>query len=317
MISDRDLELIEKLKQLGKDLGRKPTRDEFRDSGVPNSNYRHLTFNGLLKLAGFELHPNQKATKIEAFDPVIVILDIEVAPLKLWSYGIREQYHGTESIDEDWTILSFAAKELNKEEIVYHAVSPDNPRDDEMVVREAFFLLNRADIIICHNAAFDIKMLQARFLFYDLPVRRPTREICTLRIARKHFRLTSNKLEYLAKYLKVIEKLDHAKFAGMKLFKECAKGNPEAFQELFDYNVRDVITTEACYLRLRKFDKSIRFNVFYQDNICDCGSTEMRRIDPIATNIGIFKVHQCVECGKIYREKENLLSNDLRKHLMI
>jgi hypothetical protein len=318
LISDRDLEIVEKLKAVAKELGRKPTRDEFEKiSGVGRYFYKHLTYNGLLKLAGLPLHPNQSLSKIDVTQPVIVVLDIEVAPLKLWSFGIRDQYHGTESIDEDWTILSFAARDIGTGEMIYHEVSPLSPRDDKDVVMAAFNLLNKVDVVICHNARFDISMLRSRFLFYDLPETRPFRQICTLNVARKYFRLTSNKLEYLARFLGVKEKSSHQNFAGMKLFSECANGNPEAFAELQAYNQRDVEVTEECYYRLRKYDKSIRFNLFYQNNQCDCGSSEFKVLDPIYLNTGAFKVFQCLKCGKNHRSKENLISNHIRSGLTV
>lgn len=318
ILTDKDLELIEKLKALGRELGRKPTRDEFVASGVSFYDMRKITFNGLLRLAGFELHPNQKLDSIDPIlKPRILILDIETAPLKVWSYGIREQHHGLESIDEDWTILSFAAKWLDSEEVIYHAVSPLDTRNDIPVIREAFFLLNQADVVIAHNANFDIKMLRSRFLFYEFPETRPFRTICTYQVAKRHFRLTSYKLEYVAKYLRVIEKLDHAKFPGMKLFKECAAGNVEAFRELEDYNIRDIITTEAVYLKLRKYDKSIRWNVFFQDNQCECGGQDFRKLEPIITNVGAFNCFQCVDCGSVKREKSNLISPAIRKGLLV
>ena len=316
-MTNKDVELVEKLKAITRDLGRKPTRNEFCElAGVTQTSFRHLTYNGLLTLAGIPLHPNQQKIKIDPSPPKILIIDIEVNPLKVHSYGIRDQYHGTDAIDEDWTILSFAAKFLDSEEIIYHAVDPMSPRDDREVVAKAFELLNAIDCAVGHNLNFDIKMLAARFLYYDLGQTRSFRSICTYKIARRHFRLSSNKLGYLASYLGVIEKLEHEKYAGMKLFIECGKGNPDAFNCLEDYNVRDVVTTEAVYLRLRKYDNSIRFNLFYQDNQCDCGSKEMRKLEPIITNAGAFNVFQCVDCNKVYRDNTNLIPSRFRSGLL-
>lgn len=316
-MTDRDVELVEKLKSITKELGRKPTRDEFCDmAGVSHATFRHLTFNGLLTLAGIPLHPNQQKIKIDPAPPKILVIDIEVNPLKVHSYGIRDQYHGPDAIDEDWTILSFAAKFLDSEEVFYYAVDPANPRDDRAVVEKAFELLGTIDCAVGHNLNFDIKMLAARFLYYDLGQTRPFRSICTYKIARRHFRLTSNKLGYLAKYLGVIQKLEHEKYAGMKLFVECGKGNLDAFKSLEEYNVRDVITTEAVYLKLRKYDNSIRFNLFYQESKCDCGAKEMRKLEPIITNAGAFNVFQCIECGKVYRDNSNLIPARFRSGLL-
>jgi hypothetical protein len=318
-MTDAEMELIAKLKALAAELGRKPTRDEFRGYiGNGSTRFGSFSFNQLCRLAGLDLHPNQRLTRFDPSPPKILLLDIETAPIELWSYGIREQYHSTSSIEHDWTLLSFAAKWLDSKQVIYHSVKPEAPRDDRLLTHEAYRLLNEADVVIVHNAKFDIGKLRSRFLFYDFPDNRPYRTVCTYRVAKKHFPgLSSHKLEYLAKYLGVIEKLDHSKFPGIELFKQCAKGNMEAFKVLKDYNVRDVITLEACYLRLRKYDKTIRWNVFIQDNACHCGSREFRNLEPIVTNTGAFKTKQCVSCGAVFREKENLIDSTIRKHLLL
>ena len=311
------MELVDKLKALHKELGVKPTRDQFTEYiGNKNPKFGSLTFNQLLKLAGLPLHPNQQLAQIDPSPPKILFLDIEVCPLTVQSWGIRDQYIGHNEIVHDWSILSFAAKWADSEDIIYYQVDSKSPRNDRDVTRKAFDLMNQADIVVAHHADFDIKKLRARWLFYGFERERERRVICTLKIARRNFKLTSAKLDYLAKYLDVINKLDHGKFPGMKLFSECAVGNPEAFTELEIYNCRDVLTLEAVYLKLRRYDKSIRYNIFNQDNICSCGSKEFREVEPITTNAGVFKTWQCIECGFNLRDTKNLLSAQLRKHLM-
>lgn len=315
-LSQKELDLVEKLKQFSVENGRKPTRDEFRKyADHPTTRFGSLTFNQLLDLAGLPLHPNQRLAKIDPCKPKILFIDIETAPLRLWSYGIRDQYHTPDAIETDLSVLSFAAKWADSEEIIYHSVDPADPRNDESLVREAYFLMNQADYICAHNASFDTKILRGRWLKYEFLRERPFQVICTLRVARKHFKLTSMKLSYLAKYLGVIEKLEHDKYPGMSLFVECSKGNLDAFKHLEDYNTRDVLTLEAVYLKLRRYDDSIRFSIFEQENTCSCGSTEMRKIEPIATKTNIFESYQCVDCGKVFRG-DGLLSSILRKHLL-
>jgi DNA polymerase elongation subunit (family B) len=316
MLSQKELDLVEKLKAFAREIGRKPSRNEFKEHlGQNNNRFGSLTFNKLLELAGLPLHPNQKLAKIDQFKPKILILDIETCVLEAYVFGIRDQYIGTNQIKEDNSVLSWAAKWLDDEEIFYEEVDHSSPRNDERIINSIFLLLNKADAVICHNVAFDIKVLQGRFLKYGLKVVRPFVKICTLQIARKNFKLTSNKLEYLARFLGVIEKLDHGKYPGMELFKQCSIGNPDAFKELRDYNIRDIVTLEAIYLKLRRYDNSIRYSVFEQENICSCGSTDMRKIDPVATKTNVFETYQCVDCGRCFRG-DGLLSGVLRKHLL-
>jgi hypothetical protein len=317
MLSQKDLSYVEKLKELAASLGRKPTRSEFQTHiGSSTCKFGSLTFNQLLRLAGQPLHPNQSLAEIDPSPPKILLIDIELANMEVRTWGIRDQYISHTEIIKDWSVLSYAAKWLDKEEVIYEQVDPIDPRNDERLVKSAFDLMNQADVIIAHNASFDAKRLRSRWLYYGLETERQRRIICTLKIARKNFQLTSNKLDYLAKYLGVIEKLDHGNFPGMSLFHECANGNLDAFRELQAYNTRDVITLEGVYLKLRRYDKSIRFSVFNQDNVCSCGSKEFREVEPITTNAGVFRTYQCIECGFNLRDSKNLLSSQLRSLLL-
>ena len=315
-LSAKEVELVERLKKIAEELGRKPTRDEFQKmADYRTTRFGSLTFNQLLDLAGLPLHPNQKLAKIEGYKPRVLLLDIESCVMETYTFGIRDQYIGTNQIKEDGSVLSFAAKWLDEEEMIYHQVDPSDPRNDEKVINAAYMLISQCDALVCHNLAYDWKVLQGRFLKYGLKIVRPFTKICTLKISRANFKLTSHKLEYVAKFLGLIEKLDHGKFPGMSLFIECSKGNREAFAELESYNCRDVIVLEAIYIKLRRYDNSLRHSVFLQENICSCGSTDMRKIDPVATKTNVFETYQCVDCGRCFRG-EGLLSSVLRSHLL-
>jgi hypothetical protein len=317
MLSQKELDFVEKLKALHKELGVKPTRDQFMDYlGAATTRFGSLTFNHLLRLAGLPLHPNQSLAEIDPAPPKVLFLDIETAPLSVYGYGLFNQNHSTQSIREDISVLSFSAKWLDSEEMIYYSVNPEDPKNDRDVVKAAYDLIDKCDFLVCHNVKYDSKILRGRWLLYDFPKERNFRTICTLQIARKNFKLTSNKLGYIAKFLGVINKVEHDKYPGITLFIECSKGNKDAFRYLEEYNVGDCLTLEAVYLKLRRYDNTIRFNIFNQDNICSCGSKEFREVDPITTNTGVFKTWQCVECGFNLRDTRNLLSSQLRQSLL-
>jgi uncharacterized protein YprB with RNaseH-like and TPR domain len=310
-------ELVRELFRITSELGEVPNRDKFVElSNIPRSQWQGLSYTEIRRAAGYDVAHHMKDTNIQPWQPRIALIDIETAYLETKTWGIGDQRIALNQIIKDWSVLSWTYKLVNSEEIIYRDTKGD-PRNDEAIIREIHKLLDESDVVIAHNAAFDMGKLRARFLYYDLPVNRPFRVVCTYKIARKHFKLTSNKLEYLARYLKVIEKYDHGKFPGMKLWDECLADNPEAWKEMEDYNVRDVIALEAIYLKLRKYDSTIRFNVFTQDNTCECGSEDFRNLEPVVLNSGVFKAIQCVDCSKVYRSKQNLIDSTIRKHLNI
>jgi uncharacterized protein YprB with RNaseH-like and TPR domain len=310
-----DKDLVLKLQQIAEDNGFPPTRDEFvKITGIQRSSF-NCNYNDILEAAGYR-SKNKKPSKIEPYKPKILIIDIETSLMDAKIFRTGEQRISHSDVSKDWNILSFAAKELNNEKIIYFDTR-ENPHDDHVLCLKLHELLNDIDIFVAHNVNFDLKKIRARFLFHDLPPLRPFRSICTLKIARKYFSLTSNSLDYLAKYLNVTRKSEHGKFKGKKLWEECDNGNIEAFDEMQDYNITDIIVLEEIYLRLRRYDNSIRFNVFAQSDVCECGSDEYRQVDPIATNAGVFRAFQCIGCMKVYRKKENLISSQIRSSQLV
>lgn len=95
-------------------------------------------------------------------------------------------------------------------------------------------MLDEADIVITQNGRkFDQKKLNARFILNGFKPPSSYKHIDTLVIARKHFGFTSNKLKYMTdKLCTKYKKLDHSKFPGMELWRECLKGNSEAWTEM-------------------------------------------------------------------------------------
>ena len=76
-----------------------------------------------------------------------------------------------------------------------------------MVIKTLHDVLSEADIIIAHNGdKFDSKKFNTRAIAYGLPPIEPKKSVDTLKIARRRFAFTSNKLSYLAKFLGVESK---------------------------------------------------------------------------------------------------------------
>lgn len=247
-------------------------------------------------------------------------MDIETAPILAHVWSIWDQNVGLNQIIQDWSVLSWSAKWLGSDEIMYM----DNRgakdfNDDKKLMTGAWEVMNEADIIIWHNGKkFDNKKLRSRFKKHKLKPPRSYRQIDTLEICKKNFDLTSNKLEYIAEFLDVKhKKLKHKKFAGHELWVECLKNNKEAWAEMELYNKNDVLVLEEVYKELQAWDNTINFNVYHEaiDHVCSCGSHEFEQTpnDFIYTNTGKFHRMVCVDCGKEYKAKQNLLSLEKRK----
>lgn len=251
--------------------------------------------------------------------PKILYVDIETSPITAWVWGLFDQNIGLNQIKKDWHLLSWAARWDGEDKILYmDQRKARNIEDDKKIVEGLWKLLDEADIVIGHNSKkFDIKKINARIRFHNLPPYSPIRQIDTLQIARKHFAFTSNKLEHLAEFLGcTVKKLKHRRFIGFDLWKACMDKNQEAFKEIEAYNKRDVEVTEEVFEKLIPWDNSINLSVYNGgDHICTCGSKELIKKGIHATNHGIYKRFKCKKCGKPYREKVNELTAQQKKSL--
>jgi len=251
--------------------------------------------------------------------PKILFIDIETAPILGYVWGLFDQNVGLNQIHTDWHILSWAAKWRGEDKMHYMDQRKAKDLENEKVILEGIWkLLDEADIVVGHNSRrFDVKKLNARFLVHGMQPPSPFRQIDTLAISRKHFAMTSNKLEYLADKLGCkLKKLKTKEFPGFELWKQCLAKNQAAFKEMELYNKRDVDVVEEVYEKLIPWDNSINFSVFNKgEHICSCGSKDLIRKGTASNNSGLFIRYKCKSCGKPYQEKVNELTPEQRKNL--
>lgn len=236
--------------------------------------------------------------------PKILIFDIETSPDIITSYGLREQYHSPENILNDWFFICFGWKWLGGDKIYSYSLLDDKKRfkknstDDYAVVNRLHELLQDVDIIVGHNmAGFDWKKFMARVIYHGLPpIDRPY-IIDTLKQARKIASFTSNKMSYLAKHLKVENKLKHAGDMWIRIL----RGDQEAIKEAVAYCRGDISTTEALYLRIRPYlDDHPHMGLWRGDGIdaCrNCGSDDIIINGTRVTKSGKYKRYMCNQCG--------------------
>jgi len=199
----------------------------------------------------------------EEYTPNVLILDIETSPLVGFVWGLFDQNIPLNMLIKDWFILSFSAKWLgsSESEVIYadqRNKKGKSLHNDKPLLVKIKKLLDKADIVITQNGiSFDMKKINARLIEHGLDAPTHYKNIDTLRIAKKHFGFTSNKLEYMTKKLCTkYKKQEHSDFSGFKLWDECLKGNMKAWKSMEKYNKYDVLSLEELFLKLAKYDKS-------------------------------------------------------------
>lgn len=253
--------------------------------------------------------------------PKILLFDIETAPILAHVWGLWNNNVGLDQIQEDWYMLSWSAKWLGEPEIYsdclfnYPEDFKEDPNNDRNIVTTLYKMLDQADIIIGHNVKkFDIKKSTARFLKWGFKPLSSYRVIDTLEIAKKEFNLSSNKLDFLATYLGLPNKVSHE---GHKLWVKCMQGDPEAWNTMLDYNEYDTELLEDIYLIIRPwFKQHPNVAVYYNDfkvRCTTCGSDDVELTgNSVYTNLSKFGEYRCNCCGKVSRDANNRLTKEKR-----
>lgn len=252
----------------------------------------------------------------------VLFLDIETAPILGAVWGLFKQNISLDMIENDWYILSFSAMWMHDKKVIYmdKSASYDDDDDREMLAK-IWELLDEADIVVTQNGEkFDFKKINARLILNGFLPPSPYKSVDTLQVAKKTFGFTSKKLEYMTNKLCKKPKLKHAKYSGYLLWKECLKGNQNAWKEMERYNKRDVTSLKELYIKMLPWIKNhpnIGMFVDSDDPVCNnCGSKHIHRRGVHRLRIGTYVRYNCKGCGAWLRGRVIVTSNDERKKLL-
>jgi hypothetical protein len=256
--------------------------------------------------------------------PRILSLDIETAPFEALTWGLWDQNIGLNQIVKETSILSFAAKWLGTTTIIYADTSgrgAEQVRNDWNLLDQLWHLLDEADIVVAQNgAAFDVKRVNARLVVSGFGPYSPIRVIDTKLVAKKHFAFSSNRLEWLAKYIAGDTKDEHKKFPGMELWQECLKDNPIAWKEMKKYNIKDTKLCEKVYLALRPWmDQHPNLGAYTVEPSPVCPKCASKKLEARGTRSlqqGMYQRYQCQSCHGWSRGKTMLLPAAKRRSML-
>lgn len=249
--------------------------------------------------------------------PRVLIYDIETAPLLGYCWSLWDNNIGLNQIHSDWHVLSWAAKWMGEENVYYEDQrNAQNVEDDKKLLQGIWKLLDECDFVITQNGKkFDQKKLNARFVIHGMKPPSTYRHIDVLQIAKSQFGFTSNKLEYMTKTLcKKYKKSGHAKFSGFELWSECLRGNLEAWTEMENYNILDILSLEELYSIISPWDGKLPNFAVYDDEPCSNG--EWVKEGFVYSNLGKYDRYRNTLTGQQRRGSLNLLSKEKRDSLL-
>jgi DNA polymerase elongation subunit (family B) len=250
----------------------------------------------------------------------ILILDIETAPNIAYVWRFFKENVGAKQVIQNSYMLSYAAKWLNEKGVFYEDLS--NQREADML-NKLHPLLDEADIVVAHNGdGFDLPHIQGRFLMHNIKPPAPYKQVDTVKVAKKEFNFPSNSLEYLSNVLDLaIKKGQHKKFPGFELWLGVLRNDPEAWAEMKEYNIDDILVLEQLYLKMlpyMRYHPNVGVYGDAEKPVCPkCGSDHIQYRGYAHTQVGKFHRIQCQDCGGWSRTRYNLRDKEQMKNIIV
>lgn len=310
------------------------TKDEFAKDNITKTVKRFCENNSLpyndnirrkgsmILSKGFEKNLLQQDSFAEQHHAKILLFDLETSPIvarvwSLWQNGIN-----IDDIIEDWTLLSFSAKWLFNETVISHVLTEKEllERDDSRIVKELWKLMDEADILIAHNAQrFDVRKANSKFLKYELNLPSPFQVIDTLQHVKKRINLTSNKLDYIARYLGIEGKM----ITPSGMWRKVMEGDYSMLLEMQKYCDQDVLCLEQVYLKLRPYiQPHPNVGLHIVDNVHSCPSCGSHDLNwdsgkVYTTNANQYHAFRCNSCGSLGRSRTPVLKAKDKSNLTV
>ena len=243
--------------------------------------------------------------------PKILLWDIETSHNILAGFDLAWNGVPITNILQDWYMISAAWKWYGQKRV--HGVTAlDYPElfkqdytDDYWIINQLYGTISEADAVVAHYGDnFDIKKLNTRMIqqgFGPLP---PVIQIDTWKMAKAKFKFTSNKLDYIAKYLGHEGKAH----TDNGLWLRCLAGDRKAIKEMLAYNKQDVEVLEFVFEKLKPFVPArINHRLFTDRPVCTvCGSEHINYKGYIYTGQRKYRRYVCMDCGHPDRERKSV-----------
>lgn len=235
-----------------------------------------------------------------------LFFDIEVsANIGLfWQSGFKLNI-GPESIIKERAIICICYKWEDSKEV--ESLEWDSKQCDKKMLQKFIKIANTADEIVGHNGdKFDLAWIRTRCLFHRIDMFPTYTTIDTLKISRSKFKFNSNKLDYIAKFLGVGEKIktDYGMWKDIMLNK-CKV----SMSKMVKYCKMDVVVLEKVYKELSVHILSkVHYGVIFgadRGSCPECGSDEIVRRCNRVTASGVKKIqYQCNTCHKYHTKSD-------------
>ena len=229
-----------------------------------------------------------------------LFFDIETSPNigLFWEAGYKKNIDYSNIIQERAIICICYKWEDDKE---VFSLNWDSKQCDKSMLQKFIEVADTATELVGHNGdKFDLAWIRTRCLFHKIPMFPSYTTIDTLKVARSKFKFNSNRLNYIADFLGIGQKIK----TEYSLWKDILlKKDKIAMEKMIKYCKKDVVLLEKVFKALRNhIEPKTHYGVLFGEDrgSCpECGSDSLVRHKVKITATGIKKIqYQCKTCGK-------------------
>jgi len=244
----------------------------------------------------------------------MLIYDLETAPSLGYFWELWKQNIGLNQIVEAGRVLCWAAKWAGSDDVTY-ATEWEHGSENMMHLLDT--LMEEADVIVAYNGnKFDRPTMNREFLRYGFSPPAPAKSVDPYLVARKEFNFLSNRMDYLGEFLGVGKKLK----TDFTLWTEVLNGNPDAQENMVDYNIQDVVLLEKIYYALLPWISNHPNLSLLNDSdvssCTNCGSSHIQKRGFAFTGTGKYQRYQCMSCFTWLRSRYTSLDKTKAKNLL-
>lgn len=237
-----------------------------------------------------------------------LFFDIETSPNIgfFWQAG-HEIDVGTHNIITERAIICICWKWAGDKKV--HSLEWDKKQNDKKMIEAFVKVMAEADEVIGHNGDnFDIKWVRTRAIYHGIPFPPKITSIDTLKNCRSLFKMNSNRLDYVGKYLGLGQKIDTGGFDTWR--KIILNKNKKALTHMVKYCKNDVILLEKVWDRINPY-VSPKTHMGKWSNSCpECGRESLKIVKHRKNASGTTSLEmKCNRCGKYH----TLTPNKLKK----
>jgi hypothetical protein len=304
---------------LGKNWSDLATEFGFESGEILRSKFKRARKSRGIPGKNSQQETQKNIIRVTASNPRVAIMDIETLPGVGYFFNTFNTNISIYQIIKDTCMLGWAAKFLNESEIYSDFMTPSEAlsRDVSRIAQSCWNFLHNCQVIVGHNfSGFDAKYINTSFLECNLP---PLKYniVDTYVISKQNFRFDSNKLAFLNHRLNITEKLSND---GFPLWARCDKGDEQSLKDMEIYCRGDILSTEELFYCVRPYIRNFNvalYNEIEEEQCPVCGSLNLKEEGEYFTSAGKWQSIRCQDCGCISRKKQNLLSKEKKKSLLI